>query len=92
MSTGNPHERQEQKRTGRFSTEMFYSEAMEFLNDLENIRKARASKYPSLVEFLEAKLPKGAVKKASFQTVTIREIFLKHMKIFSVGSERNPLT
>lgn len=51
------------KQTGRLNTEMFYSEAVALLNDLENEKKARDAKNPTLVEFLEVKVPKGTVKK-----------------------------
>lgn len=67
---------------------MFYYEEVPLIKDLENIQKTRAAKYPTFVEFLEMKVPKGTGKNASFQTGKIEEVFLNHMTIFSVKSAR----
>lgn len=78
------------KLTQRFTTEVLYYEVVGFRNDLKNIQKARAAKYPNFVELFELKILKLTGKKSSFQKVKLIELFLNHMNIFSVESVRNP--
>lgn len=54
-------------QTERLGADMFYSEDMAVLNDLEIFQRARAAKYPLFVHFLELRVPTGTVKKSSFQ-------------------------
>lgn len=79
------------KEAGNFSTYMLYSESLASLNDFESIQKVRAAKYPTVVYLLEVEVPKGAVKKALFETLTIRVLFLNQMNILSVNRSKNPL-
>lgn len=58
------------------------------LKDLEKVRKARAEKYPTLVEFMEVDVEKGAENKFSYNEVTIIEMFMNQIKIFSAENAR----
>lgn len=51
-------------RTGWFSPAIFYSEAVELLNDLHNIQKNRDANYPMFMELLEVEFPKGIIVKS----------------------------
>lgn len=46
--------------------EIIYSDAVALLNYSGNVQKARPSKYPTFVKFLEVKVPRRTGKKASF--------------------------
>lgn len=72
------------KRNWRCNKEMLYFEAVAFINDLENVRETIDAKNSTFAEFLEVEFTKGTGKKALYQTVKIRELFLNHMKILSV--------
>lgn len=68
---------------------MFYFEAVALLNDLNNFHDERDAKYPTFLHFLELEVPKGTGNKASFQTLTIQELFLNYMNVFSVERSKN---
>lgn len=78
-----------EKQNELFRKVMFYSEAVAFLMDLENMQKARAAKLRTTIKLLELEVPKGTVKKGSFQTVTILELFSNHM-LFGRCKEASP--
>lgn len=75
------------KRNWRFIKAIFCYEAVTLLNGLDNLQNSKASKY---LKFLELEGTKGTVNKSLYQKLTIKELFLNRMNIFSFESSKKP--